>query len=272
MPETGAIDLDHVAIALERWSDAFDRYGRDLGGEWWSSWDGGGAAFAPCQLRFANRMKVELLQPQPTRADPFLRRFLDHNGAGPHHFTFKVPDLDVALARSRAAGFSPVGEDRSDPYWLEAFLHPKDTGIGILVQFAQTPEGNHTPPSPPADYPAERAAPAALAECVLAVRDVNGAARVFVELLDGVVEADGVDADGPWWRVRWPGAGRIVLRSPAHDGDRWDRAMGTWGGRLHHLTFTGVEPATLATGTSVDDATVALPNDDRTGTRVLARA
>jgi hypothetical protein len=48
------IDLDHVALAVERQRDAFPMYARELGGVWKSG--GFGAGFAPCQLQFLGGM------------------------------------------------------------------------------------------------------------------------------------------------------------------------------------------------------------------------
>ncbi len=90
-----AADLDHVAIAVESYDDAWAVLRGDLGGEW----AGGGDAvgFSSAQVRFANGMKAEALVPFRPEENDFLRRFLDASGPGPHHLTFKVPDLVGSL-------------------------------------------------------------------------------------------------------------------------------------------------------------------------------
>ena len=61
-------------------------------------------------------MKVELLEPWDTEHNDFLARFVARTGAGPHHLTFKVDDLDARARRARARrGFTPVGIERSRP-------------------------------------------------------------------------------------------------------------------------------------------------------------
>ena len=90
------IDLDHVAVAAERQSDAWPRYAGDLAGEWMAG--GFTIGFASAQLRFANGMRIEVLRPHEVERNDFLRRFLDRNGPGPHHLTFKVTDIVSALA------------------------------------------------------------------------------------------------------------------------------------------------------------------------------
>src|SRR5262245_22983658 len=88
-------DLDHVAIATERASDAWPRYVGQLGGEWLGGMPESGFAWG--QIRYANGMRLEVLEPYEPERNDFLRRFLDRNGPGPHHLTFKVPDLVDAL-------------------------------------------------------------------------------------------------------------------------------------------------------------------------------
>ena len=129
----------------------------------WSSAERGARAgfnvgFGPAQLRFANGARIEILQPWQPEANPFLRRFLDTNGPGPHHLTFKVPDLAAALER-RADGRASTrwASTCADPMWKEAFLHPRQA-TGIVVQLAQAagewsapaPEGFPTTPATPA--------------------------------------------------------------------------------------------------------------------------
>jgi catechol 2,3-dioxygenase-like lactoylglutathione lyase family enzyme len=131
----GDTRLDHVALAVWRWSDARATLVDQLGGRW-----SGGvrmAEYSPCQLAFANGMRVELLQPG-TDDSSFLARFLARSGAGPHHVTFKVDDLSAAIRRARNAGLQIVRERRDNPAWQEAFLHPRSTGVGFVIQLAQS--------------------------------------------------------------------------------------------------------------------------------------
>ena len=69
------VDLDHVAVAVEQWADAWPRFVGVLGGRWMSG--GKGPGFAPSQLGFANGMRVEVLEPHLVEHNDFLRRFLD---------------------------------------------------------------------------------------------------------------------------------------------------------------------------------------------------
>jgi catechol 2,3-dioxygenase-like lactoylglutathione lyase family enzyme len=134
-------DLDHVAIAAADTAPGLRFLTGVLSGTVLSG--GHAVGFRPMQVLIGDitgGMKVELLEPWETERNDFLARFVAHTGAGPHHLTFKVADLDVALDAARAAGFTPIGIERSDPRWQETFLHPKEA-FGTVVQMAQTNEG-----------------------------------------------------------------------------------------------------------------------------------
>ncbi len=240
--------LDHVAHAVPRWQDAWHRYATDLGAEWNSG--GPGRGFAPAQLRFANAARVEVLMPWDAEVNDFLARFLAASGPGPHHMTFKVPDLTLAVSRARAFGIEPIGISYDDPEWLEAFLHPK-LATGVVVQLAQQPHSWQSPP--PDDYPTERrrradgsgpVPPAALQSVCHLVADLDGALALFAGLLDARVVADGTDDDLRWVDLAWPGPLGLRLiggADGAPDGPV-TRALGGLPGRVHHLRLTVDEP------------------------------
>jgi catechol 2,3-dioxygenase-like lactoylglutathione lyase family enzyme len=234
--------LDHVAVAVERWSDAWPRYVTELGGRWSSG--GANVGFAPAQLAFANGARLEVLQPWQNEANPFLRRFLDSNGPGPHHLTFKVPDIDAALATVGAAGITPVSVDLSDPGWKEAFLHPREA-FGTVVQLAQAAGSWQSPP--PEGFPTGPASPADLVRVTHAVDDLPRALALFVGLLGGTtVEAD--SGSGPGFEaatVSWGGPLELRLVTPAGDDDARAPLAGWLGGRpgrVHHLAFVRRRP------------------------------
>jgi catechol 2,3-dioxygenase-like lactoylglutathione lyase family enzyme len=230
--------LDHIAVAVEQWSDAWPRYVHDLGGKWHSG--GINSGFSPAQLSFGNGAKVEVLQPWEPENNPFLRRFLDHSGPGPHHLTFKVPDIEAVLSRVGEAGFEPVNVRLSDPTWQEAFLHPRQA-TGVVVQVAQA-EFEWISPQPEG-FPDPSGAPAAsLLHVTHAVRDLDTALGLFQELLTGDVKARGTGADGCWEYVdlTWPGPLGIRLIAPTPGADPSSALLAWLGdrpGRVHHLAF-----------------------------------
>jgi methylmalonyl-CoA/ethylmalonyl-CoA epimerase len=131
-------DFDHVAVAAGDTSELL----RTLTGRFGGTVLFGGQAigFRPMQVWLGSPagdgMKLELLEPWATEKNDFLARFVARHGAGPHHMTFKVPDLLAAVERVRSAGFHPVQIDVSDPEWKEAFLMPREAH-GTVVQLAE---------------------------------------------------------------------------------------------------------------------------------------
>jgi methylmalonyl-CoA/ethylmalonyl-CoA epimerase len=263
-----AIDLDHVAIAVEEWADAWPRLVGVAGGRWMSG--GKGPGFSPCQLGFANGMRVEVLQPHLVEVNDFLRRFLDRSGPGPHHFTFKVKDLAGALAEAEAAGYPPINVDMSDPHWKEAFLHPKGS-CGVVVQLAQPIEGYWETPAPEG-FPArtERSAPmASVVHVVHAVANLDDGLRLFSDLLGGARTGEGADESARWIDLAWPGPGRIRLAAPSSDGSPLAEWLGGRAGRVHHIALSGVDLSGVGDGVELADGSRELPPDSATGTRLL---
>ena len=81
-------------------------------------------------------VQVELLEPRDV--DGPVAKFLAKRGAGIHHVCFRVPDLDRALERCRAAGYrliDDVPRPGADGRRV-AFVHPKATA-GILLELTE---------------------------------------------------------------------------------------------------------------------------------------
>jgi catechol 2,3-dioxygenase-like lactoylglutathione lyase family enzyme len=126
--------LDHTAIAVRELSAALPLYRDLLGGVPTGYERISHKGFSWLTLRYPNASQVELLAPT---GPGFLRDFLDRYGEGPHHMTFIVQDLRLAVERARAAGLRVVDEDYADPRWQEAFISPR-SAFGTIVQLAQT--------------------------------------------------------------------------------------------------------------------------------------
>ena len=276
MPISGAV-LDHVAVAVERWAEAWPRYVSGLGGNWASG--GFNVGFAPAQLAFANGARLEVLQPWQTEANDFLRRFLDSSGPGPHHLTFKVPDIEAALQAVQAAGLTPVSVDLSEDDWKEAFLHPRQA-TGTVVQLAQA--AGTWESVPPEGFPKSSAAPADLAHVTHVVADWDSAVALFVGLLGGTIQSE-QRASPSGWRtatVSWAGPLRLRLVAAGSNGPA-DSSLRSWlggrNGRVHHLAFrrtgapgeekaeTGPVPGVLVGEHVVEQ----IPPENNHGTRLV---
>jgi len=213
-------ELDHLAIATPALTDGWDLFGGVLGGTW--AYGGDSPGYWWGQLEFAAGPKVELLTPTGGPDAAFLERFLAARGAGPHHFNFLVTDIEAALARVAAFGIEPVGVNLANPNWKEAFLHPRSVH-GIVIQVAQQAGSPQSPP--PRELP-EPGPPARFDLVEHHVGDLDGAVRLFRDVLDGQVEASGTGAA----ELTWPGGKRIRL--VRRDG------LPPGAGALHHVRFT----------------------------------
>jgi len=281
-PITGTV-LDHVAVAVERWPDAWPRYVDELGGTWSSG--GLNVGFGPAQLRYANGGCVEILQPWQPEDNPFLRRFLDRHGPGPHHLTFKVADVASAIGQARDAGFTPVGVDLTHPDWMEAFLHPRQA-TGIVVQLAQAAHSWESPA--PEGFPTVAGVePTSFVRATHAVAELDRALELFEGLLGGTVDARGAAPDGSWEfaDLTWahPPVLRLIAPTPAAPATAplpaW---LGGLPGRLHHLAFAVPDlHAATATGShrgpaqatagvlAADGAVRVVEPEDNLGTRLV---
>ncbi len=241
-------DLDHVALAAADTAPGLRFLTGVLGGTVLS----GGQAFGfrPMQVLVGDitgGMKVELLEPWDTERNDFLERFVARAVAGPHHLTFKVTDLDVALDAARAPGFTPVGIERSDPRWQEAFIHPREAH-GTVVQIAQTNEGAdraawlaYVEANGPSGEPIWWADPephtgpiAYLRRVVLGAPDP----AALLPLYAGLLEGEEVARDADSVELAWPTHGRVRIERRA------DRPAG-----VDRLEVEGLGAATNVLGT-----------------------
>jgi hypothetical protein len=262
------VDFDHVAIAVEQRADAWPRFLQDLGGVWHSHGPGHGFAF--CQLVYANGMRVEILKPDGIEHNNFLRRFLDRNGPGPHHLTFKVRDIESAIAAAEAAGCPPVSFDLTDPEWKEAFLHPK-AALGVVVQLAQeaeSPTGDWRT-SPPAELPTPTRAPASLLHVAHAVASSAEGLELFEGLLGGRRTGEGGDGTARWIELGWSGPGRLRLLEPATDSSPVAAWLNGRRGRVHHLAFSCLDPASIEGAKPTAGDGVEIAPERAHGTRLL---
>jgi len=125
--------LAHVGIAVPRIADALHFYRDVLGLAPGHPEEADGATIV--SLRFGD-VDVELLEPRDP--DGPVARFLARRGPGIHHVCYRVPDLDRALARCRAAGYRLVDETPRHGAGGRriAFVHPKATA-GILLELTE---------------------------------------------------------------------------------------------------------------------------------------
>lgn len=123
----------HVGVAVTSLAEALPFYRDVLGLVPGHAETADGASIV--SLRFGD-VDVELLEPIDP-ASP-VAKFLARRGPGIHHICYRVPDLDAALTRCRAAGYRLIDETprRGAGGRRIAFLHPKATN-GILLELTE---------------------------------------------------------------------------------------------------------------------------------------
>jgi methylmalonyl-CoA/ethylmalonyl-CoA epimerase len=216
-------DLDHIALAAADTAPALRFLTGALGGT--VIFGGQAYGFRPMQVWIGDRdgdgMSIELLEPWATEHNDFLARFVARHHAGPHHMTFKVPDLLAALDRLQGSGFKPVNIDLSDPEWKEAFLLPREAN-GTVVQLAETTNDwgtradllAHVGANGPNAHPRwwvepepHEGAPAKLRRVVLRTPNLASALGLFSGLLHGEVASESENV----CELVWPGGAHIAL-------------------------------------------------------------
>jgi len=132
-PPAADTRIAHVGIAVESINATLPFYRDVLGLSPGRPETADGATIV--SLRFGD-VDVELLEPQHEGSP--VAKFLAKRGPGIHHICYRVPDLDTALDRCRAAGYRLVDEAprRGAGGRRIAFLHPKATN-GILLELTE---------------------------------------------------------------------------------------------------------------------------------------
>jgi len=127
---TADAQIAHVGIAVPSIADALPFYRDVLGLVPHPVEQADGATILSIPL---GGPEVELLE--PATPDGPVARFLARRGPGIHHICYRVPDLDVAIARCREAGYQLIDErPRTGAGGHRiAFIHPKSTA-GILYE------------------------------------------------------------------------------------------------------------------------------------------
>jgi hypothetical protein len=173
--------------------------------------------------------------------------------------TFKVDDIDDAVAAVSDAGYPPARVNTANPSWQEAFLHPKQSH-GIVVQLAQSAGFDHPPQF---EVPPPKVArPASFVRIVHLVADLDGAVGLFEGILGGVrgrSTSDSVD-------LAWDGAANICLVESTDPAlVEW---MGARPGRVHHLELALDEPASVPDAIAIDDDVWEVAPEQNLGVRL----
>ena len=206
-----SVAFDHVAIGAPRISDAPEFLVGELGGV--SGFGGPAGDYRWWHWDYAGGGRIEVIEPDGPPGG-FVHRFLERNGPGIHHVTFRVPSLPATIERAEELGHSVVGYDESSsPQWREAFLHPKKA-MGIVVQLVQQVErheheggGSYRSGDPPLE-PASRPPSVTVVGVRMRSGDRERALRQWGELLGGQPDERPDEI-----LFGWPGSGMRIAVS-----------------------------------------------------------
>lgn len=125
--------LAHVGVAVPSIADALPFYRDVLGLAPGRPESADGTTIVGLTL---GDVQVELLEPRDPEGP--VAKFLARRGPGIHHLCYRVPDLDRALDRCRAAGYRLIDHvpRRGAGGRRIAFVHPKATA-GILLELTE---------------------------------------------------------------------------------------------------------------------------------------
>jgi methylmalonyl-CoA/ethylmalonyl-CoA epimerase len=257
----GGVDLDHLAVAAPRRSDLERRYAGDLGATYVVS--GQTAGLYATIVRFANGVKLELIEPFGVEDEDFLVRFLSRHGAGFHHITFVVPSVDEAAAVTEAQGYRLLGSRTT--HLTEVFLHPKQA-LGVVVQYIEARRyQGEAPPAFPSGPPA-----ADFDHAALVVASLDEATGLFVDLLGGRAAQPSAGPRSRRVDVTWAGA-TLRLLEP-EDGSPLRRWLGERPGAVHHLALGLDEPHAVPGAKPLGEGLWEVDPPDNFGLRLRLRA
>jgi len=133
-PLPSAIHVDHLGIAVKSIESALGFYAGQLGMNV-SLRETVEQEKVHVAMLPVGGPRIELLE--PSDPDSVIAKFIAKRGEGLHHVALRVPDLNAAVERLRAAGARLLNEPRAGAGGhLYVFVHPASTG-GVLLELIQ---------------------------------------------------------------------------------------------------------------------------------------
>ncbi|HTS76321.1 MAG TPA: methylmalonyl-CoA epimerase [Bryobacteraceae bacterium] len=134
MSGSNGFRIDHLGIAVRSIDRALEFYRDQLGL--------GVALRETVEQEKVNVAMLPLGEPrfellEPTESDSTIAKFIEKRGEGLHHVAIRVPDLNAAVERLRAAGAKLLNEPRVGAGGhVYVFVHPSSAG-GVLIELIQ---------------------------------------------------------------------------------------------------------------------------------------
>jgi len=134
MSGSNGFRIDHLGIAVRSIDRALEFYRDQLGL--------GVALRETVEQEKVNVAMLPLGEPrfellEPSESDSTIAKFIEKRGEGLHHVAIRVPDLNAAVERLRAAGAKLLNEPRVGAGGhVYVFVHPSSAG-GVLIELIQ---------------------------------------------------------------------------------------------------------------------------------------
>ncbi len=126
--------FDHVALAVPDAKEAMALLSKLFGFEEGEIREDPQAGFKSTLIH-KEEVTLELLQ--PAGAQGMVQKFLEKRGAGLHHLSIQVDNLDAEIRRLKALGAQFISEE---PMQIDEakiiFIHPRSTN-GLLIELKQ---------------------------------------------------------------------------------------------------------------------------------------
>jgi methylmalonyl-CoA/ethylmalonyl-CoA epimerase len=127
-------NIDHVGLAIQNTEEVADLLSKLFGFEIVETRDELQAGFKSTLI---SKEEVTLELIQPVGAQGMIQKFIEKRGAGLHHISIRVDDLDAEMKRLKALGVQFTGEEAAQLDDAKIiFIHPRSTS-GLLIELKQ---------------------------------------------------------------------------------------------------------------------------------------
>ena len=126
--------LDHIHLVVQNLKQAASFFSQFLGAKASKVYESTEAGF---RFQFVKTGSVVIQLMEPTSPDSSITRFIEHWGEGIHALSFKVANLESAIAELQAQGLKLLGKSDSG-YIKQAHFNPKGT-FNLTIEICEYP-------------------------------------------------------------------------------------------------------------------------------------
>ena len=128
--------IGHVGVAAEDAAAMVDFFTKELGGTLISSEEEASQQLISHMVSFGDCC-LEIME--TTTPEGVIGKFIEKRGAGLHHISLRVLEIEAFAAKLEATGVRIIGKNFADPDLKYMFIDPRSTG-GVLVEMVESKE------------------------------------------------------------------------------------------------------------------------------------